>query len=58
MQESTVKECTAIVLDNGEHLPTLQEYLEKARNLKNPPHLGIKGSQNSRTRNACRKKRF
>lgn len=29
MQESTVKECTAIVLDNGEHLPTLQEYLEK-----------------------------
>lgn len=23
MQESTVKECTAIVLDNGEHLPTL-----------------------------------
>ena len=25
MQESTVIECTAIVLDNGEHLPTLQE---------------------------------
>ena len=42
MQESTVKECTAIVLDNGEHLPTLQEYLEKARNLKTRLILELK----------------
>lgn len=34
MQKSAIKECTAIVLDDRGHLPTLQEYPEKACNLE------------------------
>ena len=30
MQKSTAQQCTAVTLDNGEQLPTLQQYLEKA----------------------------
>ena len=34
METSTEKECTSIILDNGENLPTLQQYLNKAKGLK------------------------
>lgn len=34
LETATEEECTAIILDNGEHLPTLQQYLNKARQLK------------------------
>lgn len=33
MQTSPVKKCTAVILDNGENLPTLQQYLEKGKQL-------------------------
>lgn len=31
MQDATAKVCTAVQLDNGEQLPTLQQYLDKAK---------------------------
>lgn len=33
MQNATMAECTAVHLDNGENLPTLRQYLEKAKTL-------------------------
>lgn len=42
MQASTAKECTAVKLDNGEQLPTLQQYLEKAKQLKTRLILELK----------------
>lgn len=42
MQKSTAKECTAVILDNGEQLPTLQQYLEKAKQLKTRLILELK----------------
>lgn len=33
MQTAPVKKCTAVILDNGESLPTLQQYLEKGKQL-------------------------
>lgn len=43
MQDATAKVCTAVQLDNGEQLPTLQQYLEKARQLKTRLILELKG---------------
>lgn len=42
MQTSTAKECTAVKLDNGEQLPTLQQYLAKAKQLKTRLILELK----------------
>lgn len=42
MQNATAKACTAIVLDNGELLPTLQQYLEKAKLLRTRLILELK----------------
>lgn len=42
MQNATAKVCTAIELDNGEPLPTLQQYLEKGRQLKTRLILELK----------------
>lgn len=42
MQKSTAKECTAVILDNGEPLPTLQQYLEVAKQLKTRLILELK----------------
>lgn len=42
MQNATAKVCTAIELDNGESLPTLQQYLEKGRQLKTRLILELK----------------
>lgn len=42
MQKSTARQCTAVVLDNGERLPTLQQYLEKAKGLKTRLILELK----------------
>lgn len=42
MQDATAKVCTAVQLDNGEQLPTLQQYLEKARQLKTRLILELK----------------
>lgn len=42
METSTAKECTSIVLDNGEHLPTLQQYLDKGRQLSTRLILELK----------------
>ncbi|RGM46949.1 MULTISPECIES: glycerophosphodiester phosphodiesterase family protein [Bacteroides] len=42
MQKSTTQECTAVILDNGEPLPTLQQYLEKAKGLKTRLILELK----------------
>ena len=46
METSTEKECTSITLDNGENLPTLQQYLDKAKGLrrwdwKNVPNTSL-----------------
>lgn len=42
MQESAAQVCTAVVLDNGEPLPTLQQYLEAAKALKTRLILELK----------------
>ena len=42
MQKSTAQQCTGVTLDNGEQLPTLQQYLEKARSLKTRLILELK----------------
>lgn len=42
MQKSTAKECTAVILDNEEPLPTLQQYLEVAKQLKTRLILELK----------------
>lgn len=42
MQDATAKVCTAVQLDNGEQLPTLQQYLEKAVGLKTRLILELK----------------
>lgn len=42
MQQSTTQQCTGVLLDNGEHLPTLRQYLEKARQLKTRLILELK----------------
>lgn len=34
IQNATAETCTAIKLDNGESMPTLRQYLQKAQNLK------------------------
>ena len=42
MQKSTAQQCTAVILDNGEQLPTLRQYLEKAGQLKTRLILELK----------------
>lgn len=42
MQNATAKVCTAIELDNGEQLPTLQQYLDQAKKLKTRLILELK----------------
>lgn len=42
MQNATSKVCTAVELENGEQLPTLQQYLDKAKNLKTRLILELK----------------
>ena len=42
IQNATAKVCTAVELDNGEQLPTLQQYLDKAKNLKTRLILELK----------------
>lgn len=42
MQDATAKVCTAVQLDNGEALPTLQQYLDKAKSLKTRLILELK----------------
>lgn len=42
VQNATAKVCTAIELVNGEQLPTLQQYLDKAKNLKTRLILELK----------------
>lgn len=42
METSTEKECTSIILDNGENLPTLKQYLDKAKQLKTRLILELK----------------
>ncbi len=42
MQKSTTQQCTAVILDNGEQLPTLRQYLEKAGQLKTRLILELK----------------
>ncbi|WP_294606065.1 glycerophosphodiester phosphodiesterase family protein [uncultured Bacteroides sp.] len=42
METSTEKECTSIILDNGENLPTLKQYLKKAKQLKTRLILELK----------------
>ncbi|MDD7251132.1 MAG: glycerophosphodiester phosphodiesterase family protein [Prevotellaceae bacterium] len=39
IQKSTAKECKAVILDNGEHMPTLKQYLKVAK--KQPGQLII-----------------
>lgn len=43
MQQATCQVCTAVKLDNGEQLPTLEQYLQKARTLKTRLILELKG---------------
>lgn len=43
MQQATSQVCTAVRLDNGEQLPTLEQYLQKARTLKTRLILELKG---------------
>mgnify|MGYP000043151495 CR=1 FL=1 len=52
MQKSTAQQCTGVTLDNGEQLPTLQQYLEKARSLETRPHPRTESPQDSRTGDA------
>lgn len=47
MQNATEKVCTAVQLDNGEPLPTLQQYLEEAQKLKTRLILELKGHKTS-----------
>lgn len=42
MQTSTARQCTGITLDNGEQLPTLKQYLERAKQLKTRLILELK----------------
>lgn len=42
LQNATAKVCTAIMLDNGESLPTLQQYLDKASTLNTRLILELK----------------
>lgn len=42
MQNATAKVCTAVELDNGEQLPTLQQYLNQAKKLKTRLILELK----------------
>ncbi len=42
MQNSTVRQCTAVILENGEQLPTLQQYLKRAKQLKTRLILELK----------------
>lgn len=42
MQNATAKVCTAVELDNGEQLPTLQQYLDQAKDLKTRLILELK----------------
>ena len=42
METSTEKECTSIILNNGENLPTLKQYLSKAKQLKTRLILELK----------------
>lgn len=43
MQQATSQVCTAVRLDNGEQLPTLEQYLQKACTLKTRLILELKG---------------
>lgn len=45
LQKATSKVCTAIELDNGEPLPTLEAYLQKAKGLKTQLILELKPHQ-------------
>lgn len=45
METATKKECTSITLDNGESLPTLKQYLDKAKQLKTRLILELKAHQ-------------
>lgn len=42
LQEAAVKACTALKLENGESLPTLQQYLDRAKTLKTRLILELK----------------
>lgn len=42
MEKATLKECTALVLSNGEHMPSLQDYVNKAKKLKTKLILELK----------------
>lgn len=42
MQKSTAAQCTAVKLDNGKQLPTLQQHLEKAKQLNTRLILELK----------------
>lgn len=42
METSTAEECTSLILDNGEHLPTLQQYLDKGKQLSTRLILELK----------------
>ena len=55
MQDATAKVCTAVQLDNGEQLPTLQQYLDKAKSPENPPYPRTESPQDSRTGNTSRR---
>ena len=48
MQDATAKVCTAVQLDNGEQLPTLQQYLDKAKSLKTRLILELKAHKSRR----------
>ena len=49
MQDATAKVCTAVQLDNGEQLPTLQQYLDKAKSLKTRLILELKDPRTGNT---------
>lgn len=42
MEASMTQECTSLILDNGEHLPTLQQYLDKGKQLSTRLILELK----------------
>lgn len=45
VEQSSSAELSAIILDNGEHMPTLDEYLAKAKTLKTRIVLELKAHQ-------------
>jgi len=47
METSAFKACTSLLLNNGEHLPSLQEYVDKAKKLKTNLILELKAHSTS-----------